>query len=178
MPNYVYRKDEPTSALDLVRQGSPVAESGQFNIGRLVVLLVLGSGVFVVIRTYMSPSVPAWLIPDHPVDPDNVGTMLMVLSIFEWLTLIAVTVLPLSAIAVFVDRMWLERRLASARPHAARRVYEAIALAGLVASVPLWSVAWDRVVLPFENSVPGAIVLVLLIGAFGLYALKSDRKSE
>ena len=176
MPNYIYRKDNPVSGLVLER--SSVTQGHPFNMGRLVVTLVLGSGLFIIVRTHLNPSVPAWLIPTRPVDPDHVGTMVMIVSIFEWLTLIAVAVLPLSAIAVFVDRTWLRNRLAGERPDAARRTYDAIALVGLLVSVPLWSFAWDSIVLPFRDSVPGAIALGLLIGAFAVYALKADRKTD
>jgi hypothetical protein len=123
------------------------------------------------------PALPTWLERSgHP--GDDRTSMLLLVGLFEWLVLALVTVIPIAALAVLADRLWLRRHLASSQSQRARRVYMLIAVVGVAGSVPLWIFAWEHIVVPFENSPIGAAVMLSALFAFGLYSLKYDRRAH
>jgi hypothetical protein len=122
--------------------------------------------------------VPAWLVPTSQQDLERVAIMYALVAIVEWATLAALTVAPVIAGLVALDRLWLATVLRNATDRTKRGTYGALALVTLAASIPIWFLAWERAMTPIMESLLGKLVLLGFLLVLGLYSLKNSREAD
>lgn len=114
-------------------------------------------------------------MPRSEQEPERLTLIYALVAILEWATLAALTVAPVIAGLVAIDRLWIARALRNVADTTRRRTYGALAVVTLAASIPIWFLAWQHAMTPIMESLVGKLVLVGFILMFGLFSLRHIR---
>ena len=162
MKRYLERKDSPPDPYPALIAEAQVRDRARppTVCGPLIALLIAGSGVFVILRRAVDPTLPPWVMNTASEGIAEFGALL---ALFEWVLLGVVAVAPIALVATTLERIWIRGLVIgwpASRVHGLSNVVGGV---GIMLAVPMWVIVWERVVLPFERTAIAAAVLGIAI---------------
>ena len=151
MKRYLERKDSPPDPYPaLIAEAQARDRARRPTVcGPLIALLIVGSGAFVILRKAVDPTLPPWVVNTSS---EGIGEFAALLAIFEWVLLGVVAVAPIALVATTLDRIWIKDLVTGWPASRVHRLSNIVGGVGIMLAVPLWAIAWERVVLPFERT--------------------------